>query len=142
MSDENQPAEDMEAGTALAEPSEEKPEKITQTVDISDSGPCRKHILVTISRADVDKRFNEKYGELMGDAMVPGFRPGKAPREIVVRKFQKEVKDQVRAQLLLASLEQLAEDYDIAPLSPPDLNPNKLDIPDKGDFVYEFDVEV
>jgi trigger factor len=142
MSDENQPAEEMDAGTALAEPAEEKAEKITQTVDISDSGPCRKHILVTIARADVDKRFDEKFSELMGDSAIPGFRPGKAPREIVVRKYKKEVKDQVRAQLLLASLEQLAEDYDIAPLSPPDLNPDKLDIPDKGDFVYEFDVEV
>jgi trigger factor len=27
-------------------------------------------------------------------------------------------------------------------LSPPNLNPNTLVIPDKGDFVYEFEVEV
>ena len=132
----------MKPGPPLAEPGEDKPEKITQTVDIADSGPCRKHILVTVARADVDKRFDEKYAELVDDSSIPGFRPGKAPREIVIRKFKKEVKEQVRAQLLLASLEQLAEDYDIAPLSPPDLNPNKLDIPDKGDFIYEFDVEV
>ncbi len=105
-------------------------------------GPCKKHIKVTIARADIDKRFDEKYSELMGDSTIPGFRPGKAPREIVVRKYKNEVKDQVRAQLLLASLEQLADDHDVAPLSPPDLNPDKLDIPEKGDFVYEFDVEV
>ncbi|MBI3412024.1 MAG: trigger factor [Planctomycetes bacterium] len=137
------------AGTAVAEPGEtataveeEKKDKLDQQVEISDAGPCKKHIKVTVRRDDIDKRLNEKYSELVGDSHVPGFRPGKAPREIVVRKFKKDVMDQVRGQVLLASLEQLAEDFDVAPLSPPNLNPDKLEIPDKGDFIYEFEVEV
>lgn len=121
---------------------EEKPEKLAQNVEIKDVGPCRKHIKVTVERKDIDKKFDEKYKELVGESWVPGFRPGKAPRQIVVRKYKKEVDDQVKAQVLFASLEQLAEDNDIAPLSPPNLNPNTLVIPDKGDFVYEFEVEV
>ena len=42
----------------------------------------------------------------------------------------------------MASLEQLAEDSNIAPLAPPDLDPEQLEIPEEGPFVYEFDVEV
>ncbi|MFO0863644.1 MAG: trigger factor [Gemmataceae bacterium] len=46
-----------------------------------DVGPCRKqHIKVTIAKADIEKVFNEKYKELMGDSWVPGFRPGKEHR--------------------------------------------------------------
>jgi trigger factor len=154
MADENEPVTEpaaapadsaaAESGTAVVETGDDKDkkEKLTQTVDISDTGPCRKHIKVTISRTDIDKRFDEKYAELVGDSMVPGFRPGKAPRSIVIRKFKKDVQEQVRGQVLLASLEQLAEDFDVAPLSPPDINPDSLDIPEKGDFIYEFDVEV
>ncbi|HWY86269.1 MAG TPA: trigger factor [Gemmataceae bacterium] len=142
MSEESLPATGDAAGTVVEEPAGDKKEKINQTVDIADVGPCRKHIKVTITRADIDKRFDEKYAELVDDSMVPGFRPGKAPRSIVIRKFKKEVQEQVRAQILLASLEQLADDFDVAPLSPPDINPDKLDIPEKGDFIYEFDVEV
>ena len=59
-----------------------------------------------------------------------------------MRKFKKEVQDQVKGEILLSSLEQLAEDFDVAPLSPPNLNPNNIFIPDQGDMVYEFDVEV
>ncbi|MBX9680893.1 MAG: trigger factor [Gemmataceae bacterium] len=117
-------------------------EKLSQTVDIKDVGPCRKHIKVTIAKADIEKALNEKYKELMGDSWVPGFRPGKAPRQIVVRKYKKEVGDQVKGQILYASLEQLAEDFDVAPLSPPNLNPAQLVIPDDADFIYEFEVEV
>jgi trigger factor len=121
---------------------EKKPERVTQNVEIKDIGPCRKHIKVTIERKDIDKKFDEKYKELVGESWVPGFRPGKAPRQIVVRKYKKEVDNEVKAQVLYTSLEQLAEDHDIAPLSPPNLNPNTLVIPDSGDFVYEFEVEV
>src|SRR5207253_3110948 len=93
-------------------------QKLTQQVDMQDVGPCKKHIKVTVDRADIDRLLEGKYKELVGDAWVPGFRPGKAPKQIVVRKFKKEVTDQVKAELLLASLEQLAEDHDVAPLSP------------------------
>jgi trigger factor len=44
--------------------------------------------------------------------------------------------------VLLASLEQLAEEEQISPLSPPDLDPAKIVMPADGPFVYEFDIEV
>ena len=121
---------------------EEKKEKLQQQVLIQDVGPCRKHIKVTVDRSDVDRLLDAKYKELVGDSWVPGFRKGKAPRQIVMRKFKKDVQDQVKSQILLTSLEQLAEENDVAPLSPPNLNPDKLLIPEKGPFVYEFEVEV
>src|SRR5262249_28038344 len=38
--------------------------------------------------------------------------------------------------------EQLAEDNQVAALSPPNIDPAKIDIPKEGPLVYEFDVEV
>lgn len=119
-----------------------KQEKLNQQVVITDVGPCRKHIKVSIDRGNIDKLFNEKVADLVGDAWVPGFRPGKAPKQIVVRKFKKDVNDQIKGQVLLQSLEQLAEEHDVAPISPPNLNPNKIEIPEQGPFTYEFEVEV
>jgi trigger factor len=131
-----------EASTATAEKGEEKSGKLKQQVELSDIGPCKKHIKVTIDRDTVDLRLEEKYSKLMSDATIPGFRPGKAPRKIVLRRFEKAVKEEVRGELLMASLEQMAEDHDIAPLAPPDLKPDAIEIPAEGPFVYEFDVEV
>ena len=78
----------------------------------------------------------------MSDAAVPGFRPGKAPRKLIERRYHTEVGDQVKAEILLASLEQLADEHDIAPLAPPDLDPFGVALPKEGPFVYEFEVEV
>jgi trigger factor len=142
MTDEQEPGTTEETATATETPAEEPKEKLPQKVDITDVGPCKKHIKVTIERAGIDKQLDGKYKQLMGESHVPGFRPGKAPRQIVVRKYRKEVFNELKGELLLASLEQLAEEHDVAPLSAPDLNPSALTIPEEGDFVYEFDVEV
>ncbi len=116
--------------------------KLAQTVDIRDVGPCKKHIKVTVERGDIDRHFEDKFKGLMEKSWIPGFRPGKAPKQMVVKHHRKEVSDQVKGELLLASLEQLAEDFDVAPLSPPNLNPASILIPDEGPFIYEFEVEV
>jgi trigger factor len=119
--------------------------KLHQTVEIRDVGPCKKHIKVTIDRDDIEHRLSDKFKELVGGdnpAQVPGFRPGKAPRKLIERRFHNEVGDQVKAEVLLASLEQLADEHDLAPLAPPSLDPFAVALPKEGPLVYEFEVEV
>ncbi len=121
---------------------EEKPKKLHQIVEMRDVGPCKKHIKVTVERADIDKLMDSKFSELVVEAPVSGFRPGKAPRKIIERRFHKDVSNQVRGEVLLQSLEQLAEDNDLAPLTAPNIDPNLIEIPKEGPMVYEFEVEV
>lgn len=138
------PPETSEGGVAVATEAggEKKGQKLLQTVELKDIGPCKKHIKVIVDRKDIDEQLNKKYSELVKESAVPGFRPGKAPRKVVTRLYRKEVVDQIKGQVLLASLEQLAEEHDIAPLSAPNIDPSKIEIPEEGPFVYEFDVEV
>ncbi len=130
-----------ESTTATATAGEEA-KKLHQSVEIRDIGPCKKHIRVAVERKDIDDRMNEKFSELVPDANVSGFRPGKAPRKLIEARFSKEVRDQVKTEVLLASLEQLAEDHDVAPLSSPNIDPAKIELPKEGPLVYEFEVEV
>jgi trigger factor len=129
-------AADQEGGE-----SEEQP-KLHQTVEMRDVGPCKKYIKITIDRQDVETRLNEKFSELRVEANVPGFRPGKTPRKVIERRFAKEVEGDVKGELLLASLDQLADEHDVAPLALPNIDPAKIEIPREGPMVYEFEVEV
>ncbi len=135
--------------TALLEAVEataEMPQKLKQTVEITDVGPCKKHVKVTVDRDAINTRFDQKFDDLMikTPAHIPGFRPGKAPKKVVQKKFQKEVAGEVRTEVLMASLEQLAEEASLSPLSPPELDPSGVIIPedDTTPLVYEFDIEV
>lgn len=143
MADETTPETD--GGVLVADeanPAEMK--KLPQQVEISDAGPCRKHVKVTIERVAIDALIEEKFSDLMlkNPAQISGFRPGKAPRKIIERKFKNEVYGEAKTQLLMASLEQLAEDSTLSPLSPPELDPASVLIPEDGPMVYEFRIEV
>jgi len=140
MADDTTPAE----GAPPTETAVAEGEQLVQTVEVSDVGPCKKHIKVTVQREQIDARFDEKYTELVKSdtSQVNGFRPGKAPRKVIERRFKSAVEEQVRTEVLMASLEQLATENQISPLAPPSLDPTKLEIPAAGPFIYEFDVEV
>lgn len=133
---------ESDAATAVLEPG--GPEKLDQEVEIRDAGPCKKHIKVTVNRAQIDERFDEEFTKLTQSEQpqVRGFRPGKAPRKMIEKRFYDSVAQDVKTQVLMASLEQLAEEQSISPLSPPDLNPHAISIPKDGPFIYEFDIEV
>jgi trigger factor len=123
-------------------PGDQKPAKLSQIVQIEDAGPCRKRIRVEINRGDIDARFHEHYSKLTFESQLPGFRPGKAPRRLIVKRAEKEVASQVKGEVLLASLQQLGEEHNLAPLSAPDIDPSKVEIPPSGPMIYQFEVEV
>src|SRR5947209_16040751 len=80
------------------EDKEKKATKLTQTVEMRDVGPCKKHIKVTVARGPIEERLKEKFSDLVKKSNVAGFRPGKAPRKVIERRYQREVLDQVRTE--------------------------------------------
>jgi trigger factor len=152
--DETTPADDVdeagaEAGTETLvadqqadEQAENLPPRLNLKVDIDDAGPCRKHVTVTVPREDVEKYFARATGEMVGSASVPGFRKGHAPKQLIERRFRKELSEEVKRGVLLQSLEQLEGEERLDPINQPDIDIESLDIPEEGDFTYDFEVEV
>ncbi len=117
-------------------------DRLEQTVSIQEVGPCRRHVTVTIPRSDIESQFNKAVKELIETVRIPGFRPGRVPRVLVEKKFKDEIVSSVRQNLLMRSLEQVADENDLDAINEPDFDMESLSIPDEGDFTYEFDVEV
>ncbi|HLQ46917.1 MAG TPA: trigger factor family protein, partial [Planctomycetaceae bacterium] len=128
-------------------PATEKPEEIpawrmTLGVDVHDVGPCKKHVRVKVPEGDIKHIRDFVLDDMKSKAAVPGFRPGKAPRDVVAKRFGRELADELKQKVLIGSLEQLSMDTKIEPINEPDLDVENLTIPDFGDFEYEFQVEV
>ena len=127
---------------AVVEADSEQKYKLSLKVDIENVGPCRKHVRVTVPRADIDHFSGEAVKEIVDTAAVPGFRKGRVPASLAQKRFKTEISNSVRQRVLMQSLEQLAEDNTLDPINEPDFDVESLTIPDQGDFEYEFDVEV
>ena len=122
--------------------SEQENEKLNLTTDIQSPSACERRVKVTVPRSDVEKYFQNEYTELERTAYVPGFRVGKAPRKLVERRFRKEITDRVKHVLVIDALEQVNDSSEFTPISEPDIDLAVLVLPDEGDFVFEFTIEV
>lgn len=136
------PVSTAEETETRADAGETPKRKLDLEVQISEVGPCKKHLKVAIARPEIDRQFDESLGEMKKEAAVPGFRPGRAPRQLVERRFRKQVADQVKSSLLMAALEQLDEDYDLNPITPPQLDVAAIDLPQEGPMRFEMELEV
>jgi trigger factor len=116
--------------------------QLEQQVEITDKGPCLKHIKVTVPREIINRLLDQKLGELGRTVPVPGFRPGKAPAQLVRRYLEPQALEEIRPTLLLASLQQILEQHNLNPITTPNFDPLAVSIPKEGPLVYEFDLEV
>ena len=121
---------------------EENKKPLGLTTDVQKTGACERRVKVSVPRADVETYFQNEYSELESTAYVPGFRIGKAPRKLVERRFRKEVAERVKHVLAIDALEQVNKSAEFTPISEPDIDLAALVLPDEGDFVFEFSIEV
>ncbi|WP_337173896.1 trigger factor [Paludisphaera sp.] len=133
------PVEPTEAETVQAEPEKRK---LELDVQIADAGACKKHVTITIPRAEIDRQYEESLGTLQKEAQVPGFRAGKAPKTLVVKRFKKQVADQVKSTLLMETLDQVDRDYQLNPITQPKLDVAAIALPDEGPLTFDMEVEV
>lgn len=134
--------DDVSTGATTEAGEEVQAYKLSLDVDIQSAGPCKQHVRIRIPQTDIEHYRNEAVEELCTSASVPGFRIGHVPRKLVERKFKKELSDQLKNKLLFESLEQLGDGHDFDPINEPNIDVEAIEIPDEGDFEYEFDVEV
>jgi trigger factor len=63
-------------------------------------GPCRKQLSIEIPADKVSEAMKEVAGSYLRHAKIPGFRPGKAPLDLVKRRFQKEINKDMKEYLV------------------------------------------
>ena len=87
------------AGVAVAadDAAEVEDQPLQLSVAVKQPSACERHVTVTIPRDDINRYFDNAYGEMMPNAAVPGFRIGRAPRKIVESRFKDQVTDQVKS---------------------------------------------
>jgi trigger factor len=133
---------EQEMEQSSSEEQGEEKEKLHLDVKVDSKGACERHVTVSIPREEVERYFDKAFSDLMPNAAVPGFRPGRAPRKLIEHRFRKEVSDQVKGSLIMDSLSQITDEQKLAAISEPELDLRAIEIPDEGPMVFEFDIEV
>lgn len=91
-------------------------------LSIEDVGPCRKQLKVEVPAPAVEAESRRVVEEYRKHAKLPGFRQGKVPTELVKKKFQKEIEQDVVERLLPRYWKQAEAESELDPLLPPSVD--------------------
>ena len=88
-------------------------------VEIRDLTEVQKEMSIEVTPEEVDKAFDRAVRDVRKQVTIPGFRKGKAPREVVGQRYAKEVGRQVEEKLTAESISEAFQDKEIRPLGYP-----------------------
>ncbi len=85
--------------------------------------PSRVALEIALDSQTVDQAFKEVYRELARGARIPGFRKGKAPREVVERTFgQEDIRQRVWRKLAGRAFMDAVEEVGVTPIDLPEFD--------------------
>jgi trigger factor len=76
---------------------------------------------VEIEAAKVEETFAEITHRFQREARLPGFRPGKAPKDMVAKRYETEVRDEAKQDLISKSYRQAIADQKLDVVGAPDI---------------------
>ena len=88
-------------------------------VAVADAGVLRKKVSVTVPRDSMSQELDKEYKQLVAEAVVPGFRRGRAPRRLVEKRFGSDVGAQVQTRLVSNAYLAAIEKEDLRVLGDP-----------------------
>ena len=88
-------------------------------VSVESTTGLGRRLTVALPEEEVEQEVGERLDHLMRTARIPGFRPGKAPRKIVARRFGAAVRDEVVGEMLRDSFADAIASEELRPAGAP-----------------------
>ncbi len=91
-------------------------------VQVKNGKSCEKILKIEVDPKVVQKEFDTFYSSLAPKAKVPGFRPGKAPRDVLAMHYREEAHKNVLNQLIQDTYRQAVKEEDLDVLGYPEVD--------------------
>lgn len=109
-------------------------------VQVARISPVMLELAVEVPVDNVKAEVEKAYSNLQRSARVKGFRPGKAPRQVLARIYGPQVSNDVVNALVNGTLPKALTEQNVQPISQPTVEPGKLD--QAAAFTYKARFEV
>ena len=97
-------------------------------VTVENKKGLSKDLKVFVDKKTIESYMNEKYKEVQKQVVLKGFRPGKAPKEILKRQFDKSIYGEVLDKVLKETTTKAIQENKIKPAGQP-----KIDLKSYGE---------
>ena len=91
-------------------------------IELTDLSPVKKSLAVEVDAEEVSKETDAVLRRYASQVRLPGFRQGKAPVDMVRKRFAKEIEDDVRERLISRLWREATQEKGLHPLGDPVLD--------------------
>lgn len=110
-------------------------------VTVENTGPCRKALKVEFSGEEIQQEYDESLAVYAQHGRVKGFRPGKAPAEMIRRMYDKQILEGLHEHLLAKGFQQALKEHKLQTVAEYDLQKSTLKAGELFSFSLTLDVE-
>ena len=110
-------------------------------VTVENTGPCRKLLKVEFTGEEIQKEYDESLAVYARHGRVKGFRPGKAPLEMIRRMYDKQIVEGLHEHLLAMGFRQALKEHKLNAVAEYDLQKSALKAGEPFSFSLAVDVE-
>jgi trigger factor len=111
-------------------------------VSITDAGPSRKRVSISIPADVVSARLRKGVDSVVADAQLPGFRRGRAPRHLVEKKFGSALRDDAKRALVAEAVQSAVQEHKLKVVGDATAELENVEVRDGQDLSFDVDVEV
>jgi trigger factor len=90
-------------------------------VTVENLAPCKKLVRIEVETGDVDAAFDSTLKDFQRHASLPGFRPGKAPRDMIAKRYEKDIHEEVKKKLIPESYRKAVDQQKLEVVGYPDI---------------------
>jgi trigger factor len=90
-------------------------------VTVENVAPCKKLLRIELDVEAVDSAYEAVERDFQKQARLPGFRPGKAPRHLILKSFATQLDDEVRRKLVSNSFREAVREQQLRVIGQPGL---------------------
>lgn len=109
-------------------------------VNVESLSNTERKVEVFIPRERVTAKIEEVFNEIKKNARIKGFRPGKAPRKIIVAAYGSYIIDEVSSKLVSESFKKALEELSVTPISRPQITTDKVEQDREFHYTAIFEV--
>ncbi len=109
-------------------------------IQVEDEGKCRKRVHIEAPAEKIQPEYDRLVQEYRKVARIPGFRKGRAPAEVVEKRFFRDILENTKQNLLPRIYREAVEEENIAPVAVIDVSNEHIG-KDEG-LSFDFTVDV
>ncbi len=110
-------------------------------IRVEDVNKTRKNVMVSVEASEIDRAQKRVVGQFSREVRIPGFRPGKAPANIVLRRFGRDVAEQLERKVKADAFEEIVEDGRLKVCEVVALEPGVIKAGEPAEITFLVDVE-